>query len=109
MIQHNFALPAPNKGTGVEIFNAADAQRCLLGHSLGAGKLRLGARLRCRSVLTVSHVTVITVTLNRNASSFPDSVLKSGDCLLLGCRRTGHMKDFFLHDRSMQIISAVTE
>ena len=51
----------------------------------------------------------MTVALNRNASRFTNGVLQCCDRLLLWSCRAGHVKDFFLHDRAVQIVDAVTQ
>ena len=52
---------------------------------------------------------VMTVALDRLAASFADGVFERGDRLLLRCRGTSHVENFFLQDRSMEIVHTVTQ
>src|SRR5260370_4402965 len=110
MIESNIPRPAVNQGTGVEIFNAANSQRLLILHSLGAGELRFRPRpARCRCRLRASEMPVIAVALDRNASGLENGMLQRGDALLLWCGRPGHVENFFFHDRPVQIVHTITE
>jgi hypothetical protein len=56
-----------------------------------------------------SNWPVMAVSLHGFASSFPNGSLQSRFGLLLGCLRTGHVKDFFFHQRPVQVIDAVVQ
>jgi len=110
MIEHNIRWPAVNQGTRVEILNAANSQRLLILHSLGAGQLRFRPQpARCRSLLRAIEMPVIAVALDGNASSLANSMLQRGDALLLWRGRPRHVEDPFFHDRPVQIVHPVTE
>ena len=51
----------------------------------------------------------MTVALDRLAASFADGVFERGDGLLLRRRGAGHVENFFLQDRSMEIVHTVTQ
>src|ERR1700731_541175 len=110
MIESKIRRPAMNQGPRVEIFNAANSQRLLILHSLGAGELRFRPRpARCRSLLRAIEMPVIAVALDRNASGLANGMLQRGDALLLWCGRPGHVENFFFHDRPVQIVHTITE
>src|SRR5215211_4499638 len=52
---------------------------------------------------------IMTVTLDRFAVSFANGVFKCGDSLLLRSGSTGHVKDFFLKNCSVEIVHAITQ
>ena len=52
---------------------------------------------------------VVTVALYRFPASFPDDMPERFDGLLLRRLCAGHVEDFFLHDRAVQIIDPVAE
>ena len=54
-------------------------------------------------------MAIVTVALNRNSTSFADRVFQRGNGLLLRCSRTGHVENFFLHNRAVQIIGAIAQ
>src|SRR5262245_289182 len=52
---------------------------------------------------------VMTVALDRLATSFADGVFKRGDRLLLRRGGAGHVENFFLQDCSVEIVDTVTQ
>ena len=52
---------------------------------------------------------ILAVPLDRDAPSFANCVLERGNGLLLWRRRTGHVKNLFLHNGTVQIIGAVAQ
>src|ERR1700730_4178026 len=108
MIESNIPRPAVNQRTRVEIFDAANSQRLSILHLLSAGKLGFRTRPGRRFVFAV-EMPIETVSLDRNPPSFANRVLEGGDGLLLRRSRAGHVKDFFFHDRAVQIVDAVTK
>src|SRR3954453_17145469 len=52
---------------------------------------------------------VMTVALDRVATSFANRVFKRGDSLLLGRRRAGHGENFFFENRSVEIVNTVAQ
>ena len=51
----------------------------------------------------------MTVALHRLAASFADGVFKRGDSLLLWRGGAGHVENFFLQNRSVEIVHAVAQ
>ena len=52
---------------------------------------------------------VMTVALDRLATSFANGVFERGDGLLLRRRGPRHMENFFLQNCSVEIVDSVTE
>ena len=55
------------------------------------------------------EMPVITVALSWNSAGFANGVLERSDRLLLRRGRARHVENFFLHDRAVKIVDAVTE
>src|SRR6476659_3257779 len=55
------------------------------------------------------NMPVMTVALDRLAASFANGVFKRGDSLLLRRGGAGHVENFFLEDRTVEIVHAVTQ
>jgi hypothetical protein len=68
-----------------------------------------GRRSFYRREQSFSNRPVIAVPLHGLASGFPNGPFQSRFGLLLGCLRTGHVKDFFFHQRPVQVIDAVVQ
>src|SRR5256885_13973650 len=77
----------------------------------GADEVTLRGNRRGRAIVNTRgrEMIVVTVALARLAARFAIRVPESSDGLLLwsGCSR--HVENFFLHDRAVKIIHAVTE
>ena len=52
---------------------------------------------------------VMTVALDRLATTFADGVFKRGDSLLLRRGGAGHVENFFLQDCSMEVVHTVAQ
>ena len=110
MIEDDLAGPPVNERTRVEILNATDPEQVRVSHALRANQLGLHRRRSWRHRRTrVWQMPVIAVPLHRFAAGFADDVLERRDRLFLRRLRAGHVKDFFFHDRAVQIVHAVAE
>ena len=79
----------------------------------GRDHLRARKLGRCWSRLCprqpVRNMPVMTVALDRLAASFADGVFKRGYRLLLWRGGTGHVKNFFLQDCSMEVVHTIAQ
>src|SRR5947199_9519529 len=57
----------------------------------------------------LNNMPVMTVALDRVATTFADGVFKRGDSLLLRRGGAGHVENFFLQDCSVEIVHTVAQ
>ena len=89
---------------------ASDTDALQFGRDhLRVRKLGWRRRSACLSRVTRRNMAVMAISLHRLPAGFANSVLERGDGLLLRGSCAGHVEDFFLHDRAVQIVHAVAE
>ena len=80
-----------------------------LGMTRSAMHTQARQTMRVRPMRPLRNMTVMAVALDRLAASFANGVFQRRDRLLLGRRCTGHVEDFFLQNRAVEIVHAVAQ
>src|SRR5204863_10144757 len=62
-----------------------------------------------RPLACAIQMSIVTVTLDRLAACFPNSMFESSHGLLLRSSCACHMEDFFFQNCAMQIVDAIAE